>query len=290
MKITEEQLKIIDQYSCERLCNIDDNRLLIDSFSNDRNKNLARTFKENAWEHDTKNFIAYYIIKSPKDIALYFSLKSGMLFTGILQELLIERDINIYKNLINKMHNNKSDKSKLKKEKEILSSKFNIPENRLYSFLSTKKKDLTRKYTIYKKDRIQEKNRGIVRVVETFSAVELAHFCTNDNAQREWKSFSIKHTLGEVMFWNFIVPKIYEIQKNIGCQYLYLFAADNSKNRTLINYYTSSLKFKQTDEISTIKPLYDFNCEFMYQEIESLYQKKEDYFNHFNEPDIPSIL
>ena len=177
-----------------------------------------------------------------------------------------------------------------KKEKEILSSKFNIPENRLYSFLSTKKKDLTRKYTIYKKDRIQEKNRGIVRVVETFSAVELAHFCTNDNAQREWKSFSIKHPLGEVMFWNFIVPKIYEIQKNIGCQYLYLFAADNSKNRTLINYYTSSLKFKQTDEISTIKPLYDFNCEFMYQEIESLYQKKEDYFNHFNEPDIPSIL
>ena len=87
------------------------------------------------------------------------------------------------------------------------------------------------------------------------------------------------------MFWKFIVPIIFKIQSLIGCQYLFLFAADMSEDNNLINYYNVALKFEQPEHIGTNKPKYDFCCRFMCQEINTLKTNQEEYFENFNPND-----
>lgn len=58
-----------------------------------------------------------------------------------------------------------------------------------------------------------------------------------------------------------------QVQKNIGCQYAFLFAADLSEDGSLINYYNVTLHFDQPEHIGANKPYYDFCCRFMCQEI-----------------------
>ena len=48
--------------------------------------------------------------------------------------------------------------------------------------------------------------------------------------------------MGEVIFWKFIFPKFFEVQRIGGCEYAFLFVADLSEDRTLINYYNVALK------------------------------------------------
>lgn len=138
-------------------------------------------------------------------------------------------------------------------------------------------------------DREREENQQIIRVGHTYPSIELVHFCTNDNAKAFWKECSLGHPMGEVLFWRYIAPIIYEIQNQIGCQYAFLFAADASEDGTLINYYNVSLKFEQPNNVGTSKPSYDFCCEFMCQKISDLKKNRQEYFDNFN-PDVDDII
>lgn len=88
--------------------------------------------------------------------------------------------------------------------------------------------------------------------------------------------------MGEVIFWRFIVPKFFEVQEIVGCEYAFLFAADLSEDRTLINYYNVSLKFAIDVPMGTNKPLYDFTCAFMCQKLSMLKENRKVYFDNFN--------
>ena len=136
--------------------------------------------------------------------------------------------------------------------------------------------------TEYHNDEKTEANKPIYRVDITFPGIEIVHFCTNDNAKEYWERQSIHHPMGEVLFWQFIIPKIEEVQKIVGCQYVYLFAADSSEDRTLINYYNVSLKFIAQENIGTSKLKYDYCCEFLLQEISNLVGFRKEYFDNFN--------
>ena len=83
-------------------------------------------------------------------------------------------------------------------------------------------------------DKEHEENEQIIRVGHTYPGIEIMHFCSNDSMKERWKSFGINHPMGEVMFWQYIAPIIYGIQERIGCQYVYLFAADASEDGNLI--------------------------------------------------------
>lgn len=100
--------------------------------------------------------------------------------------------------------------------------------------------------------------------------------------KEKWKSLNIHHPTGEAMFWKYIAPIIYETQKRIGCQYAYLFAADISEDKVLINYYNVALKFEKNRELGTNKPKYDWCCSFMCQEISKLKKNQCEYFDNFN--------
>lgn len=257
MKITDEQLKLLNSFKCIRLRKLRNlrnlkNLSIINNFSNARNPNIADILKNNALKEDQESETAYYVIRRKDKIALFFSIKCGLLFDKSIEDYLTE------------LINSKNDKNKIEK----LLGKL----EKLKYLLSDIKK---------------ETNKNIKRVSETYSGIELVHLCSNDNFKNKWESFASKYsirkenTMAKIFFWHYIVPKVIELNNIIGSKYLYLFAADSTDDRTLVNYY-NDLLFEQNKEVSTIKPYYDFSCIFMCQEIANLKDSREHFFNNFN--------
>jgi hypothetical protein len=100
----------------------------------------------------------------------------------------------------------------------------------------------------------------------------------------------MQHPLGEVMFWYYIAPIIYKTQETIGCQYVFLFAADSSIDGTLVNYYDVSLKFQKPEDVGISKPFYDYLCVFMCQEISHLREYRNNFFGNFNPDETEPVV
>ena len=101
---------------------------------------------------------------------------------------------------------------------------------------------------------------------------------------KDLKRLGFFPSFGAIVFWHFLVPKVLEVRKHIGCHYLFLFAADTSEDESLIRYY-KSLRFTDAGEHGAVIPLYDWTCRFMYQEISSLEDGQRSFFNDFNRDD-----
>lgn len=276
MKITQEQLDFLDRFSCERLSEHLKHKEILNNFYNSRGETIVNYFKNKAWSEDNKGDIAYYLIKSPiGDVVMFFSLKCGFLFNPFNEDEINEKFKKNKQKLLNFLAKKK--KSEKKVNFKTLKRKYKLGKQ-------TKK--YYEKVSLLKLEKEKEVNKKIIRVENTYPSVELVHFCVNDSAKEYWKKNSnCNHTLGEVMFWKFIVPIIFKIQSLIGCQYLFLFAADMSEDNNLINYYNVALKFEQPEHIGTNKPKYDFCCRFMCQEINTLKTNQEEYFENFNPND-----
>ena len=83
-------------------------------------------------------------------------------------------------------------------------------------------------------------------------------------------------------FWYFIVPLILSAREIVGCEYLFLFAADSTDDQTLVEYYRNILNFHDNNERAVAKPVYDFSCKFMYQEVSPLPMLQKEFFDNFN--------
>ena len=254
MEITPEQQKFLKGFSYERLSSNDENKQLIKSFANQRaSPDVIETFKTTAWDEDKEGHTAYYIIKFlNKEIVLFFAIKCGSLFTPFDAYI---ADI----------------------ERRIQQS--GLDEKIMDNLESTLQKKIDDDKNKYPKQHSQH-------VLETFPGIELALFYINEafthTFKRIWDEQKIVHTIGTVLFWQHISPLVGEIKKQIGCQYLFLFAADSSTDGKLINYYSSTLKFDDKNIFGTNKPVFDFLCQFMYQEINGLPQHRKTFFLNFN--------
>ncbi len=291
-KITDEQKKIIKSFSCERLTKKQENKDLIKSFQSERGRSLVSYLQNWAWDEDTEGKTIYYLIKSPdNEIALFFSLKCGALFDP-LDEKIIEQRVKRLQELLHAVQGiNKNGK-----EKELaiqilenFRSGQDIPIEQIKTNIKANAQQAQDFWKSLNYDKEHERNEQIIRVGHTYPGIEIVHFCSNDLMKDKWKSFNINHPIGEVMFWKYIAPIIYKIQKHVGCQYAYLFAADTSKDGNLINYYDVALKFKRPTDVGTNKPSYDLCCEFMCQEVNDLRRNRQEYFDNFN-PDVGDII
>ncbi len=162
--------------------------------------------------------------------------------------------------------------------------------------------------------KLEEKN--IIRTKKSFAAVELEHFCAYDPV--DWRRFGRKlskdekkkirleencvakkwhdagmdaQSMAKAIFWKFVVPTIQNIRKHVGCEYIYLFAADNTGKRDgkLIQFY-QDMGFDFRDDIYVTKPAYDFQCYFMCQEVTSLRNGKNEFFKYYNKPKEPAAV
>lgn len=246
-KINDEQRQILDSLIIERIKDSKDTSV-VNCFSNKSNTNLVNVLKKQALGLDCSGSIAYYLVKTKNgELLFYFSLKSGILF------------------------DNSIDVGKCKEKYISLKAKKLNMAPQKKNFL---------KFLFH--DCKKEKNTNIHRVINTYPAIELVEFCRNENAIEIWKSMNVGRKLGECVFWHFIVPKVLNTQEIVGCQYLYLFAADASDDANLINYYKVCLKFEESVGLAANKPAYDLMCTLLYQDIKKLKQEKEEFYSNFN--------
>lgn len=281
MRITSEQVALLESLKCERLSSNPNNMRLVDNFFNRRNSSLVYTLQTEAMEEDTEGSVAYYVIKDKdENILFFFSLKSGSLYDSHLDTNLIK----LLKSLNTFVQNSLSDpdlsdkqKADLNSFQEKIRSHKGITQYDLDN-LPKKKEDLFA-------DLERELNRNVTHVGKTYSSIELVHFCANNEHDDLWLGYNMPHSIGVVVCWYFIVKKILDIKELLGIQYLFLFAADLSDDRTLVNFYNSILKFNRDEERATVKPIYDLSCEFMYQETKDLAERRQAFFDNFNHED-----
>ena len=87
--------------------------------------------------------------------------------------------------------------------------------------------------------------------------------------------------LGSIIFWKFIIPKVKYLLEIVGCEYIFLFAADLSEDESLVNYYRE-LGFTDSLVHHVAIPLYELACKFMHQETNQLIEKQKKFFEDFN--------
>ena len=284
MKITPEQLRILNSLECQRLSSDSQNMYLVECFSNDINETIAHTLQNEAFKQDESNSIAYYVVKHPNgQILFFFSLKCGLLFDHFINPDLL----NQLQKLAEDLNDISDDKSLTPQQRrDITDVMEKIRANKGISIEDIHK--LRQQKLDILEELEKEFNTNIARVGKTFSGIEVVHFCSNSETDDLWANFGFPQLRGATIYWYFIVPKVLEALRFVGCQYLFLFAADKSKEEKLVRYYEDQLNFKRPDELATAKPFYDFTCKFMCHEVATLAKEREQFFDNFN-PDPDSV-
>lgn len=285
MQITEKQRQWINSLVCERLSSNENNLRLVDAFCNVRNESLEHTLKNEAYEEDEAGNIAYYLIKDKdENILFYFSIKCGILYDLFGEKEKLRKINDLFHFLVEL----EKDPSSTKEDKETIASILESIRTRK----GLVKKELSKISHIKKnqiiEDLAKESEDNLKRVGKTFAGVEIVHFCANDNYRPFWEKLNIKQKMGTVVFWHFLIPKICELRKIVGCECLFLFAADLTPDELLVNYYKSNLGFRDSNEYGTAIPLYDYACKFMYQELKDIEEKRKNFYLEFN-PDEESV-
>lgn len=313
--ITDAQKAYLSTFRCERLKADPENRNRIRTFENDKGGGLVHKLKMLAWKEDNAGSTAYYLIKDKEgEIVMFFSLKCGVLFDpnhirnhmelfggndygkmwdailteeeAAMPELRQVRDIHPANVLIRAMSDI---------EFEALELVGDALKYRRLLEVQRTLKGMLATYSNTKREKRIEHNQNIIRVPESFSAIELVEFCANKNTDFCWdEDLMAKRSMGVTMFWSFIVPKMLQINELIGSEYVFLFAADyalspfSEKTGKLIQLYRD-LHFDYTNDLGTAKPEYDFSCQFMCQRLRDvqgtygLEHYMEEFFDHFND-------
>lgn len=290
MRITKEQEQVLNEFVCQRLSADPRNEQLIRQFTCRRNPMLAAYLKCRGWEEDISGAATFYVIKDKQDrVLFYFSLKCGALFEPLDIEGLWQR-VNTHQRILDSIRKYRRRKATEEEMAEVQQKmvEYSMSISMLELTLRSEMEEMRSKIHDYKQDQQQESNPMIARVVKTYPAVELVQFCGNDGNRQYWNKLKHRYgfppdsTLGQVLFWKFVAPILSGIHKTLGCQYVYLFAADDSLDSRLVNYYEVSLNFKKDSGLGTSKPRYDFTCPFLCQSIEDLRKFRCYYFDHFN--------
>lgn len=275
----EQEIRDVRQYFAKlrivRLTSCENNKEIIDGFSAIENGiALERYLKEDAWEADGKGETCVYLVLDENSrVAAFFSLKCGLLYTKNEFDDIPDADRDLFEDIV------KALAAKAYDTVEGLKAGFDDKADEMVE-LAQKKLELLNSAEYAKED----KSSALVR--DCYSALELQHFCKNIKYPTQ-KYRGIP--LGFGIFWEKIVPQIEKIIKMIGCQYLYLFAADQTekidiKNEgRLIRYYRSNLNFERSRGLLSIKPNYDLGCVAMHQKADGLSKARNDMWERFSD-------
>lgn len=279
MKIREEQLAVINSLKCERLSSDEQNLRNINCFSNWRNDNLVDPLRNEAYLEDENKEVAYYLVKHENGkILFYFSLKCGLLYDRYIDD----EKLKLVKSILAYLCELKHDPTTSEEDKQSIDLIFEKLRSRK-GFTKTDIEKIKKKNGNHAIETIeQDFSRGMKKVGTTFAGIELVQFCANDECRDLWDAFHLGQKMGVVVFWHFIVPIVLDVMKLVGCQYLFLFAADLSEDEDLVNYYRTYLHFEDAEERGTAIPIYDDTCKFMYQKTCSLEEKRLRFFDNFN--------
>lgn len=255
---------------------------MLDGFVSQKANNSLESYirdQDKAWKADLSGETRVYLIKDKTDnIAMFFSIKCGLLVGENPDEILSDEHRDFVDALISIMR--ESDEDSIRKMYDAGLSMYESDTDRLFEIARNRLDSKAESLEI-------GQSENTIKVPICMPAIELQHFCKNEN-------FCIPDDLGVSLgfglFWEIIVPIIIEITKQVGCEYLYLFAADNTedeasaKSKKLISYYKNVLKFSECDDwIKLIKPEYDNYCYGLIQKIADLNKNREAVWHEFSD-------
>lgn len=266
MNSIDEVKKIFDSFICVPLCELSDSDNKLASFSSTFRKNTLDGYLKNEAKYDDEaGKTCVYTILEPENqkIVCFFSLRCGAVFdTHEEDDALRELD---------------TDELRLLKELEKARNTDITTYGQMCQFYRKEhpKGDMIIKIVERKATRIKdETSSSCIDVMNSHPSIEIQHFCRCDahiyTLPEEIKQFP----LGFGLFWQQIVPKIKEISKLIGCEYLYLFAADKSDDdeKHLVKHYVDDLRFNPAEDLglTIARPEDDQNCWSLIQRINCL--------------------
>lgn len=277
-RITEAQQAFLNTLRCERLSSNIQNISDVSGFYNSKSESLSLTIQNEAFNDDEMGRSAFYLVKDNKDnILLYFSLKCGVLYDYLINTDTYKKLVELYQELVEL----ERDASLSEDDKKtVLSILEGIRSRKGVVKAEIKKLAKLRKPIEEFEAFIQDE--GTDKVGQTFAGIELVQFCANEGMSQIWASYQMPQKLGVIAFWQFIVPNILEAMKYVGCEYLFLFAADQSDDENLVNYY-KHLGFHEPDGVNTSMPLYDISCKMLCYEVSRLQADRNEFFTHFND-------
>lgn len=262
MGLTERETAELKVFSCVRVSALTDAAVKLRNFQNDKGNEMVADIKQNGIQNDKAGEHAtYLIIDNQNNVCCFFSLRCGILFQSLHIDEVSERIKKFSKDL-DDWRNGKREIPIIKRAK-----KMNYTENKAY------------KLARLQSDTLVENNINIHRVASSTPAVELSHFCINENYRDAWNEKNISQRMGESFFYYFIIPKINELCEIAGCRMVYLFAADGSEQQSLLKYYTDVLHFRRPeDPYGAVKSSYDYSALLLIQEITEMNRRKNEFF------------
>lgn len=279
---TEERRNYFQSFKCEVLTSNPQNKELIKKFVSKKANNQLEAYLKNedkAWAEDSDGETRVYVVKDEAgEIALFFSIKCGLLIGENPKYKLNPAEREFVAIVFDAKVNN--DQGALEGYYAYGTSEFGERIDVLFE-IADKRFDA-------KKESKKTGQAENWRVEKCVSAIELRHLCKNEE-------YNIPEDLGVPfgfgIFWEKIVPKLIDITKEVGCKYIYLFAADKSEElgdaniKSLVNYYKNDFKFYESedDDLVIVKPDYDEDCYGLIQEVSILSSNREAVWHEFSD-------
>ena len=284
--LDSDQRDWLESLTCERLSARRENLEILYSFEQDRERdvNVLDYAKDFAWDEDSCGDVAYYLVRDSSGVGVFFfSLKCGEMFDATVSDvnpLRNSKRLLSFSKSVQRLLDTSVDADLLKDEIASLMETEGVTYKALLTELFKKHKAKT-DYFKTSEEGLAENNQ-ILRVLYTDPCAQLVHVCKNSRYENVWRTHFPTRSIGETMFWWFVVPRLLDIRRLIGCKYLFLFAADKTQDGSLMNFYEASLKFTRDEKHGVNQPLYDWSCFLMSQSIVGLEEKRKYFIDTFN--------
>lgn len=285
-KVAESIVDLLSSFEVKRANEIDIKVLksmtapIVDG---EEQRQIIKTFTSKDYlEDDKTGRLASFVILSPEELPLvFFSLRCGELFESTsMNKMRIGHDayIALQEWTNGELTTKEEQDEALSKIRCAISEGLTIDDFESFDD----------KHKAWEYDDIIDSKKEINKVFKVYPAIELKLFGINESAKAYWKSLGLPNDkkMGECLFWTKVVEVICKVQKIVGCQYLFLFAADKDVEGQLVQYYRVRLGFDYNAKMTANKPRFDWDCQFLFQDIESLLKGRDRFISSFTKEKI----
>ncbi len=277
-----EKRNYFREFKYEVLTSKSENKELIGAFVSKKANNTLETYirdENKAWVEDLDGETRVYLVKDKfGNVTLFFFVKCGLLVGENLEEKLSDEHQEFVDAVIEVKKS--KDENGIQQMYEAGMSMYGDEVDRLFEIANYRLDTKTESTEI-------GQSENTINVPNCISAIELRHLCKNE----KFKVLDeVDIPLGFGIFWDIVVPIIIDITKQVGCKYIYLFAADKTEGQNeiemkkLISHYKNNLKFPECDEgIKFVKPEYDNHCYGLIQRVSKLESNREAIWHEFSD-------
>ena len=281
MALTQEQKSLLDSFEIKRAREFEpavlramtgpivkgkEERHIIELFTSDKHL-----------QDDLDGHLASFVVVSPDGLPMvFFSLRCGELFEKSTQYKMMLSH-NAYMAIERLMNN----PSLTQEQYEEAMSHIQKAMNEGLSIDDFE--ELPSKKSSIKEDELLEADKDITRVHKVYPSIEIKFWGINASARSYWKSLPLPEDkkMGETLFWTKVVETIRQMMYMVGCEYVYLFAADNEAEGELVKYYRVCLNFGSSSKMSANKPRFDYKSQFLFQRVKDLFAKQRYFLDNF---------